>query len=641
MRQLISHAFQSLSHSRWAFLLLALATAAFLRLWQLGDVPLGLYRDEAYNGLDALRVWQGEHTLFFAANNGREPLYIYLTSLAVAIWGRTSFALRLASALIGILTTLATYKLAAEWFGQRVGWLTAWLWATTLWPVHLGRLGLRAGLMIPLLATAAWLATCAYRRQQPRWWVAAGAVYGLAFYSYAAVRFTPLLGIALLLYLLWQKKAPRLWPGLAWAALGYAIVMAPLAWLTWQQPEVVLGRVGQVSILHPDINGGNLWGTLLRHVGAALGLFFWAGDTIIRHNPAGRPLFDPLMAVFFVWGVGWCVVHWRRPAATAALLWTAVMLGPTILAEDTPHFLRAVGILPATLMFPAIGLSQWTAWPKLPPLWRQGLLTLFLAFSLTLTVHDYFVVYARQPDTGYLFEAAALDLAERILAEPAETAVVLDERFWSGWPSLRFVLHPEHPPLFFQTTLPPQAPPVAFYIWPHEADWLAAVPPLVQGPARVTAEWGSLARGDLEPTPYPLFGRFSAQPWAGQMAGHVPTAVYGDGYLLWEPPQLVPTAQALQVTLWWTIAQEMEMAEPRPSLTVYIHLLDTHTGQLIAQSDAPPAQGLWPSPAWRPDLLVQDKHTIPLPTPYDPTRHHLVVGLYPSGQPELGLTVVR
>ncbi len=43
----------------WALLLLVLATAVFLRFWQLGDWPPGLYRDEAYNGLDALRVLDG------------------------------------------------------------------------------------------------------------------------------------------------------------------------------------------------------------------------------------------------------------------------------------------------------------------------------------------------------------------------------------------------------------------------------------------------------------------------------------------------------------------------------------------------------------------------------------------------------
>ena len=47
--------------------------------------------------------------LYFAANNGREPLFIYLQTLAVAILGASPYALRLVSALIGILTVPAVY----------------------------------------------------------------------------------------------------------------------------------------------------------------------------------------------------------------------------------------------------------------------------------------------------------------------------------------------------------------------------------------------------------------------------------------------------------------------------------------------------------------------------------------------------
>ncbi len=140
-----------------------LATAVFLRFWQLGDWPPGLYRDEAYNGLDALRVLDGEHALFFTANNGREPAYIYLTAAAIALLGRTALAVRLGAAVVGSLTTLVVYMLGREWFGQRVGLLAASLWAITLWPVHLSRIGLRAILLAPLLGLTFWLGTRAYR----------------------------------------------------------------------------------------------------------------------------------------------------------------------------------------------------------------------------------------------------------------------------------------------------------------------------------------------------------------------------------------------------------------------------------------------------------------------------------------------
>jgi 4-amino-4-deoxy-L-arabinose transferase-like glycosyltransferase len=148
----------------WALLLLAVGTAVFLRFYNLANWPPGLYRDEAFNGLDALRVLDGEPAVFFTANNGREPLYIMLTALSVVLFGRTVLAVRLVAAVVGSLTTLLVYKLGQSWFGWRAGLLAAWLWAITLWPLHLSRLGLRTILLPAVLTLAFWLGTEAYRR---------------------------------------------------------------------------------------------------------------------------------------------------------------------------------------------------------------------------------------------------------------------------------------------------------------------------------------------------------------------------------------------------------------------------------------------------------------------------------------------
>ena len=76
-------------------LLLAVGLAAALRFYRLGEWPPGPYRDEAYNALDALDVLRGQHALFLPANNGREPFYIYLVALSIALLGPTTLALQL------------------------------------------------------------------------------------------------------------------------------------------------------------------------------------------------------------------------------------------------------------------------------------------------------------------------------------------------------------------------------------------------------------------------------------------------------------------------------------------------------------------------------------------------------------------
>jgi 4-amino-4-deoxy-L-arabinose transferase-like glycosyltransferase len=362
-------------------LLLALVAAAFLRFRHAGVWPPGFYRDEAYNALDALNVLAGQHALFFTANNGREPIYIYLVALSIALLGRTVLAERLPAGVVGVLATLPTFGLGRAWFGPLTGLLAAFLWATTFWPVHLGRVGLRAGLLAPALALALWAGTRAYRNGRGLSWFSAGLLYGLTFYTYLSARLTPLLLVLLAAYLLLTGRGRRLWSEgrVLWFAAGTALVVLPLATVALGDPSILFGRAGQVSIFSPEVNGGDFWGTLARHTAEALGMTIWRGDAILRHNallnyeavlavddPAGRPVFDIFMAGPFLAGLGWCLWNWRRAPAAALLLWQAVMLLPTILAEDTPHFLRAAGVLPGMVFFPAIGLALLWNWARLP-----------------------------------------------------------------------------------------------------------------------------------------------------------------------------------------------------------------------------------------------------------------------------------
>lgn len=614
------------SHLGWVFLLLALLTAAALRFWHLGAAPPGLYRDEAYNGLDALGVLQGEHALFFSANNGREPAYIYLTALSVALLGRTALAIRLAAAIAGVLTTWITYHLATTWFNQRVGLLAAWLWAITLWPVHLSRIGLRAILLVPLLAAAAWLGALAYRRRQPRLWFLAGLLYGASFYTYLAVRLTPLLLLLFLLYLLltsgktvWRDK---LWPGAGWFAAGAAIIAAPLVWLAVKDPALILGRIGQVSILDPAVNGGDLWGALWTHTWQGIGLCCWQGDTILRHNPAGRPVFDGFMLIPFALGLVWCLRRWRQPAAAALLLWWGVMSGPTILAEDTPHFLRAVGILPALLIFPAIGLAQLSQWSRLPRWGGALLVAALLAGSLALTVRDY-VAYAQQPDTAYLFESGARDLAEQINADHDSQAIYIEDRFLENWPSVRFLLHPAQPVTVFSAShgLPPLTQGQAtIFVWPHQS--LAFVRQALPPPALVSAVTGSLGRGDLEPAAYPLFVRFQREP----APALPPLARFGEHVALHQAAIAPLDTHRLRVNLVWSTTAAIP-----ESLVSFVHVRPKHASAadgLVGQNDQPPAQGHWPTPWWQPGLYVADQHLLTLREPYDPARHEILIGLY-------------
>jgi 4-amino-4-deoxy-L-arabinose transferase-like glycosyltransferase len=608
---------------------LVVIVAAGLRLWQLGDIPSGLYRDEAANGLDALDVIEGnregEDPFYFATNNGREPLYIYLTSLFVGAFGPSVESVRLGAALIGTITTVFLYLLAETWFNRRVGILSAWVWAITVWPLHLSRIGLRPVLLPLMMIVTIWVGTLAYRRQregQPNnWlWVLSGVLYGVSFYTYLAVRFTPILLAAVIVYLVLTKRHKPLWPGVLWFALGAAVTLIPFILLAVQQPELVAGRLDQVSILNPEINDGSVIGTLLENIGLALGLFVIKGDTIVRHNPSGRALFDIFMLIPFFIGLIWSIRSWRRPAAAFLLLWIGIMLGPTILAEDAPHFLRAVGILPAAVMLPALGLSQIWSWSKLSPhLGKVLVITLSLA-SLGLTIKDYFIDYGQDEVTGYWFEDAARSLAEEVNDDSGSGDIYLDRRYWDGWPSIRFLVNSfdginlYRPDELSAGTI---SQPSVIYAWPH--DQLEQTVSAIAPPAIVTAEGGDLAQGDLDPEPYPMYIRYNVRDpidW--------PNLASFDNAIQLRFAEITEVGEnQLQVDLYWSTQGPIER-----SITTFVHL--TEDDDVVAQSDGIPGMGGWPSQWWKPGLTILDRHILDIEDGFNAEKQRIRIGLYDS-----------
>jgi len=56
--------------------------AGKLQVPALGEIPPGPFHDEPFNGLGALGISAGHWPVCFAANLGREPLFIHLTTAA-------------------------------------------------------------------------------------------------------------------------------------------------------------------------------------------------------------------------------------------------------------------------------------------------------------------------------------------------------------------------------------------------------------------------------------------------------------------------------------------------------------------------------------------------------------------------------
>ena len=626
-----------LTDTPWPLLLIVLVIGAGLRFHGLGKLPPGLYQDEAYNGLDALEVIGGARPLYFPANNGREPLFIYLVAASVGVLGRTPFAVRWPAAVIGVLTLPATYMLGRVLLGKRVGLMALAVAAFTFWPLALSRIGFRVVALPLLTALSLACAAAGWRSRRLGLVALGGLLYGCSFYTYLAARFTPLALIAFLIF--WYSARRLTFPPVRWLAvfaLTAALVLAPLGDTALRQPEILLGRAGQVSIFNPAVNGGDLVGTLFQNLRAAFGMFNWRGDAIARHNLPGRPVFDLLLGAAFLAGVLIALrraLQGRDRACALVLIWTGVMLLPTVLAEDTPHFLRAAGVIPVVFLFPAVGLERlWVANWRIGR-WTMGqpLVGVILAASLALTARDYFGRYVRDPDTGYLFQSAAVELAHRVNRYSAttdgaheSTSVYLDRRFWDTFPSVRFLvtegagkrLFTEGEPLAPSTTAQ-----TVVIAWPYEDPR----PALKALPVRwrIHTEPGPLYRGDLEPAPYSLFTVYTANPACSPVLlppCGASVAEFEGGFRL-HSTGIQWVAEGLRVELVWE-------AREAPGQTYQVLAQALVNGEIAAQADGPLGTALYPSQWWRAGEIVQEVRVFALSHDVNRAKVVIQIGLY-------------
>ena len=138
-------------------LILIVIIAAFLRLYNIippvGGLPPGLYPDEAMNGNNALEaISTRDYKVFYPENNGREGLFINIQALSIFLFENFPWALRIVSAIFGILTVLGIYFLAKEIFNKNIALLSAFLLATSFWHINFSRIGFRA-IMAPFFLT--------------------------------------------------------------------------------------------------------------------------------------------------------------------------------------------------------------------------------------------------------------------------------------------------------------------------------------------------------------------------------------------------------------------------------------------------------------------------------------------------------
>lgn len=136
--------------------------AVFFRFFQLSSVPPSPSLDEVsigYNAYSILKTGADEFgnkfpILLRAYDDFRPALYVYLVIPFIKIFGLSVFAVRLPSVILSVLSVVATFFLAKQFFKKNstnIGLSAALLTAISPWHIYISRLGHEANLAISFL----------------------------------------------------------------------------------------------------------------------------------------------------------------------------------------------------------------------------------------------------------------------------------------------------------------------------------------------------------------------------------------------------------------------------------------------------------------------------------------------------------
>jgi len=416
---------------RWLeplFLAAILVLASGLRFYNLNRLPPGLWFDEGLAGLNALSLLHNGHfRLYFdnreffdgKATNAEEPLFHYLLAPSIAILGPTVLALRLVSALVGVLTVGVFYGMVRAIWDRRMALFSALPLALLRWHVHFSRTVFRT-VLVPLFACLFfWLWWRGVERKSRALLILAGIVLGLGFYTYFAFQLVVPVWLCFGFVRWWREKDRRrdLLAGLIWPAVAALVVLLPLMAYFIANPDVAMGRVGSLSIFEKGWGEGfhilarNLWGNIHQ--------FWWRGDHVAKHNVPLMAVFDPLTSVIFalgliatVWGIG------RDSRNALVLLWPAWLACASIFSIGAPNLLRTLGMVPAVVLLLANGylligrtIERWSS-RKIAGL---ALVLLVGWFGANETCR-YFVVWRHDPRVPPEFNASYRQLGDAIKA---------------------------------------------------------------------------------------------------------------------------------------------------------------------------------------------------------------------------------
>lgn len=426
--------------NKWFILGFIVLVAIVLRFWQLGVVPASPDWDEAalgYNAYSILHTARDEYGAFLppvlkSFGDYKPAFYAYLTIPSLLLFDLTLFAVRFPSAVMGVLTVIATYFFINELFKREdISLLSAALMAISPWSIQFSRVAFEtnAGTACNLFAALFFV-----KGLKKPWLLSLSALFAaLSLYVYQSEKvFTPLLILALVLFFakdLWHVKKKFLVNAIVIGIIAIlpmvTYIISDKSSLARVNSTLVFGnqtqfltydvqRLAQDRQQHDSIglvfdNRRVLYAKAILSGYLAhfdLNWLFIEGD-IARHHATNMGIMYLVSLPFLLFGI-YALVFGRLPFETSKrsrwilLTWFLLAPIPASVTNGVPHAVRTMNFLPAIEVFVAVGIISFLGWVvthapvhfKKISLWAAiGAVTVVFLFNFAYYLDQYFVQY--------------------------------------------------------------------------------------------------------------------------------------------------------------------------------------------------------------------------------------------------------
>ena len=472
------------------------------------DFPYTLTGDEGSAGIEAARYAHNEmNNIFISGWYDFPSLFFAIPGLAIRLFGQTTFALRLVSALAGALTVACVYVVARAMFGQRAGIFAGIFLAGFHFHIHFSRIGLNNiwdGLWFTVVIGAMWYA---WEKERRNAYLLAGLGLGLSQYFYTSARSLWLL-IALWILiaaLLDRARFKRALPGIVLMIVIGVITFIPLIWFYGIHPNSFRAPMMRVTLnsewlkFSMEMTGKTSWQIILGQLKQGFGAYFY--EPLRAWYTPGIPILRPLPATFFTIGLGLLIMRYRDSRLWLLTLWLIAIGMVGALSESTPAAQRYVAAVPACAIIAGLGLNGSfdiveKTWPKF------GKYFVYISFIVAVFIslddlNFYFLKYSPQfkSETTHANTTIANGLAAYLKEKSSKWQVV-----FFGSPAMGFLSIPStqylapqisnsidiNQPWGMSENPQPTGDHLLFIFLPNHAEDLAAVKSIYPGGKEIT-----------------------------------------------------------------------------------------------------------------------------------------------------------